>query len=120
LAEYALLAALILAGLVGILFGMQSHLAKIYTKANNEMGIADCAGSCSVGSSGGSSAGQPAGSSGSAAGSSGGSGTGSGGIVLGDQTPAGGPAASAGPGAGGSGGGSGGSQAQPGIHVPIQ
>ncbi|MFL5494851.1 MAG: hypothetical protein ACJ8DC_10760 [Gemmatimonadales bacterium] len=125
LAEHVLLVALVLVGLIGILFGMQSHLGKIYTKANNQMGLADCAvsgGSCSVASSGGSGAGQSGGSGGSAAASSGGGGTGSGGTVLGagDGTPTNVPDASAGSGAGGSGGGSGGSQPEPGIHVPTQ
>ena len=121
MAEYALLAALILVGVVGLLLGMQSHLGRIYTKTNNQMGIADCAvsaGSCSVPSSGGSSAGQSGGSGGSAAGSSGSSGTGGGTVLgVGDGTPTGGPDASAGSGAGGS-TGSGGSQPVPGIHVP--
>jgi hypothetical protein len=122
LAEYVLLFALVLVGLIGILFGMQSHLARIYTKANNQIGVADCAESCSVPSSGGSSTGQPSGSGSSAAASSGSSGTGSGGIVLGvgDQTPTNGPDATTGSGAAGSGGGSGGSERLPGIHVPTQ
>jgi hypothetical protein len=125
LAEYVLLFALVLVGLMGILFGMQSHLAKIYTKANDQMGVADCGvstGSCPVASSGGSGSGQPSGSGGSAAASSGSSGTGSGGIVLGvgDQTPTNGPDASTGSGAAGSGGGSGGSERLPGIHVPTR
>jgi hypothetical protein len=122
LAEHVLLVALVLVGLVGILLGMRSHLGSIYTKANNQMGIADCAvsaGSCSVPSSGGGGAGQAGGSGGSGAASSGSSGTGSGGIVLGvgDGMPTSGPDVSAG--SGGS-GGSGGSQPQPGIQVPIQ
>jgi Flp pilus assembly pilin Flp len=117
LAEHVLLVAVILVGLVGILFGMQSHLRQIYTKANNEMGVADCGGSCSAASSGGSAGGASGGSGGSSAGSSGGSGSGGGGIVLGvgDETPTNGPDASA-----GSGGGSGGSATQPGIHVPTR
>jgi hypothetical protein len=120
LAEYVVLVAVILVGVVGILFGMQSHLRQIYTKADNQMGIAECGasgGSCSAWGSGGSAGGGSGGSGGSAAGSSGGSGTGSGGIVLGvgDQTPTNGPDASA-----GSGGGSGGSTSQPGIHVPTR
>ncbi len=124
LAEYALLVALALVGLIGILLGTQSNLRKIYTKANDQMGVADCAvsaGSCSVASSSGGSSGQSGGSGGSAGGSSGSSGTGSsgtgGGIVLGvgDETPTGGPDVSA-----GSGGGTGGSAPQPGIQVPPQ
>jgi Flp pilus assembly pilin Flp len=125
LAEHVLLVALVLVGLIGLLFGMRSHLGSIYTKANNQMGIADCAtsgGSCSVPSSGGSGGGQAGGSGGSTAASSGSSETGGGGIVLGegDQTPTNGPDASAGSGADGSVGGPGGSQPQPGIHVPAQ
>jgi Flp pilus assembly pilin Flp len=128
LAEHVLLVALVVVGLIGLLFGIQSHLGKIYTKANTQMGIADCAASCSgassgggAASSGGSVAGQSGGSGGSAAAGSGSSGTGGGGIVLGvgDETPTNGPDASAGSGAG-PGGGSGGSQPQPGIHVPTQ
>jgi Flp pilus assembly pilin Flp len=119
LAEYVLLVALVLVGLVGILLGIQSHLGRIYTKANDQMGVADCAaGSCSVASGGGSNGGQSGGSGSTAAASSGSSsGSGSGGIVLGvgGETPPTGPDASAGPG-----GGSGGSQPQPGIHVPAQ
>jgi Flp pilus assembly pilin Flp len=130
LAEHALLVALVLVGLIGILFGMQSNLRKIYTKANNQMGVADCATSCSVADGG--SAGPPGGSGSSASASSGssgtgssgtggsgtgGSGTGSSGIVLGagDETPTSGPDVSA-----GSGGGAGGSQPEPGIRVPLQ
>jgi Flp pilus assembly pilin Flp len=124
LSEYVLLVALVLIGLIGILFGMQSHLGKIYTNANSQIGMADCAASgasCSGASSGGGAAGGSGsgGSAGSAAAASGSSGTGSGGIVLGDDTPTNTPDASAGAGTG-SGGGSGGSQPQPGIHVPTQ
>jgi Flp pilus assembly pilin Flp len=123
LAEYALLIALVFVGLVGLLFGMQSHLRNIFTKADNQMGVADCAvstGSCSVASSGGGNTGQSGGSGSSAASSSGSAGSGSGsgsGSVLGagDETPTNGPDVSA-----GSGGGSGGSQPQPGIQVPPQ
>jgi Flp pilus assembly pilin Flp len=128
LAEYAVLGALILVALVGLLFGMQSNLRKIYTKADIQMGVADCAssaGSCSVASSNGSGAGSSGGSGGSAASSSsggtGGSGSGSsgagGGTVLGagDETPTSGPSVST-----GSGGGSGGSQPLPGVRVPPQ
>jgi len=118
LAEHVLLVAVILVGLVGILFGMQSHLRQMYTRADNQMGVADCgAGGCSGASAGGSAGGASGGSGGSPAGSSGGSGTGGGGIVLGGggQTPTGGPDAS-----NGSGGGSGGGTTQPVIHVPPQ
>jgi type IV secretion system protein TrbL len=114
-----LLVALVLLGVIGILFGMQSHLGKIYTNANSQMGMADCAASCSGASSGGGAAGGSGsgGSGGSAAAASGSSGTGSGGIVLGDDAPTNTPDASAGGGTG-SGGGAGGSQPQPGIHIP--
>jgi Flp pilus assembly pilin Flp len=125
LAEYALLGALILVGMIGLLFGMQSNLRKVYTKANIQMGVADCASSavsCSVASSDGGGAGPAGGSGGSAAASSssggtGGSGasgsSGAGGSGTGDETPTGGPSVSA-----GSGGGTGGSQPQPGVRVP--
>jgi Flp pilus assembly pilin Flp len=123
LAEHVLLVALVLVGLIGILFGMQSHLGKVYTKANNEIGVADCAVSgvsCSVGNSGGGGTSASGGGSGSSASaSSGGTGSGiwSGGGMggVGDGTPTGGPDAST-----GSGGGTGGSGPQPGIRVPTQ
>jgi Flp pilus assembly pilin Flp len=125
LAEYAVLGALILVGLIGLLFGMQSNLRKIYTKADTQMGLADCAssaGSCSVASSNGGGAG-PSGGSGSSAGASSGSGgtggsgsSGSGSVLgAGDETPTSGPSVST-----GSGGGSGGSLPQPGLQVPPQ
>jgi Flp pilus assembly pilin Flp len=123
LAEHVLLVALVLVGLIGILFGMQAHLARIYTRANNDIGVADCAsgGGCSTAGSGGGAglSGGGSGSSGSASsGSTGtGSGTAAGGVVLGvgDETPTGGPDVST-----GSGGGVGGSEPQPGIQVPTQ
>jgi Flp pilus assembly pilin Flp len=135
LAEYALLTVLILVGLIGLLFGMSSNLRKIYTKADTQMGVADCAssaGSCSVASSSDGGAGPSGGSGSSAAAASssggtggsgtggsgtGGSGTGGSGIVLGagDETPTSGPNVST-----GSGGGTGGSLPQPGLQVPPQ
>jgi Flp pilus assembly pilin Flp len=122
LAEYALLVALIVVGVIGVLFGTQSNLRKLYTKTNTQMGIADCAGSvgsCSVAGSGGGSAGPSGGGGSSAAGSSGsgsGSSGGSGSVLgAGDEPPPSGPSASA-----GSGGGTGGSQPEPGIRVPSQ
>jgi Flp pilus assembly pilin Flp len=120
LAEHVLLVALVLIGLIGILFGMQSHLGKIYTHANNQIGLADCAsgGGCSAGGSNGGGAGPSGGGSGSSgSASSGSTGSGSGGGVLGagEGTPTGGPDVST-----GSGGGTGGSQPQPVIQVPIR
>jgi Flp pilus assembly pilin Flp len=127
LAEYVLLVAFVVVGLVGVLFGTQSNLRKIFTKANTQMGVADCAtsaGSCSVaasdGGGGGPSGGSGSGASASSGGSgSGGSGSSGSGTVLGagDETPTSGPSASAGS---GSDGGAGGSQTQPGIRVPPQ
>jgi Flp pilus assembly pilin Flp len=129
LAEYVLLVAFVVVGLVGVLFGTQSNLRKIFTKATTQMGIADCATSGSscpiagsdggtVGSSGGSGSSAAASSSGGTGGSgSGSSGSGSSGIVLGagDETPTSGPSVST-----GSGGGTGGSQPQPGLRIPTQ
>jgi Flp pilus assembly pilin Flp len=125
LAEYVLLVAFVVVGLVGVLFGTQSNLRKIFTKANTQMGIADCAtsgSSCSVAGSAGGTVGSSGGSgSSAAASSSGGTGgtgdSGSSGIVLGagDETPTSGPSVST-----GSGGGTGGSQPEPGVRVPAQ